>query len=985
MYPRLKLLSAMGVLAACAFSAAAPAANFAVTTPAEFQAALTAAASNGEDDTVQVAAGTYALAATLSYVAAANEGALTITGAGPATTILDGQDLVQVMSLDSTAAGGVTVEVVGLTFRNGAALSDGDTGGGLEIRTGSGGILVDNCAFLGNRSADDGGGLYARITNLNETPITVLDSLFDGNRTLGSGSDGGGAHISASGFAGVTVSGCEFIGNASQDAGGGLQVEGLDPGDIERVVGSVFLADNLFRNNSTEQVSSGEGGGADIAARSIDIRANQFYGNSGSAGGGAYLREFTSLSMVNSVFMGNRAAFGNGGGFAMPALLDGFVRLINNTVFGNTASARGGGGELRVGGTASFVEVYNSILWGNAAGETDELYIDNNPFNDAAGGARVALVANDRTADGIVVTCVAPICGVTLSDNVDLAPQLANETGPAYDPHLLPASPLIDAGDNGAPTLPSSDFEGDARVIGGTVDIGADEFTGAAPPPSADVSITLTDAPDPVASGERLTYTVTLTNAGPDGADAVSVSDALPAGTSFVSATPSQGSCSPAAGTASCSLGALPNGGSATITIVVDVTAEVGVTLSNVVTVNASTADPDLSNNSVIEQTQVVAPPELQADLQVAVAVTPSEPSVDDTLTWTVTVSNAGPDDEPGATLVVVLPTSAELESVTPTQGSCKVSSGGASCVLGPLADGGQATVTIVMTATEAGTLTLEATAQGELADEVTANNTAQGQAVVTDVVELVVKGKGGGGSFGWVELLGLAGLLLVRFGRRARDAVSLASLLFVVSLAGVPVAASADDAGWYAGASLGASSADYGSSDLARDLDKRGWTILDPRTDDSDTFWKAYVGYQVNSFIAVEVGYADLGEVETSYRAILPPSEIPDLLSDTLAVHPYLGSGWTASGLLSGSFAEDAFAVFARAGMFVWEADIEVKVVSGGTGKRKGDESGTDAMFGVGFDWRINPAWVVRVEWERYKLNDWVDVPSAGIVWRFR
>ena len=40
--------------------------------------------------------------------------------------------------------------------------------------------------------------------------------------------------------------------------------------------------------------------------------------------------------------------------------------------------------------------------------------------------------------------------------------------------------------------------------------------------------------------------------------------------------------------------------------------------------------------------------------------------------------------------------------------------------------------------------------------------------------------------------------------------------------------------------------------------------TILDPSTDDSDTFRKAFVGYEVNELFAVEAGYADLGEVRT-------------------------------------------------------------------------------------------------------------------------
>src|SRR5439155_26081575 len=59
----------------------------------------------------------------------------------------------------------------------------------------------------------------------------------------------------------------------------------------------------------------------------------------------------------------------------------------------------------------------------------------------------------------------------------------------------------------------------------------------------ADLSITKSDSPDPVAPGGTLTYTVAVTNGGPDPASAVKVTDALPSGTSFVSAGGSNWSC----------------------------------------------------------------------------------------------------------------------------------------------------------------------------------------------------------------------------------------------------------------------------------------------------------------------------------------------------------------------------------------------------------------------------------------------------------
>ena len=70
--------------------------------------------------------------------------------------------------------------------------------------------------------------------------------------------------------------------------------------------------------------------------------------------------------------------------------------------------------------------------------------------------------------------------------------------------------------------------------------------------------------------------------------------------------------------------------------------------------------------------------------------------------------------------------------------------------------------------------------------------------------------------------------------------------------------------------------------------------------------------------------------------------------------------------------------------GAVAWDSKTEVRVIEGGTGSVAGDDSGTDSVFGIGLEWQFNPQWSLTVDWERYKLNESLDVSSLGIKFRF-
>jgi uncharacterized repeat protein (TIGR01451 family) len=114
------------------------------------------------------------------------------------------------------------------------------------------------------------------------------------------------------------------------------------------------------------------------------------------------------------------------------------------------------------------------------------------------------------------------------------------------------------------------------------------------------------DNVDPVGAGGNVAYTIVVKNIGPspDTATGVVLHNVDPAGTSLVSATPSQGSCS-GSGPIDCSLGSLTEGATATVVVVVK-TSNPG-TITDTASVSATTGDPDPSNNSASQNTTVVA------------------------------------------------------------------------------------------------------------------------------------------------------------------------------------------------------------------------------------------------------------------------------------------------------------------------------------------------------------------------------------------
>jgi len=128
----------------------------------------------------------------------------------------------------------------------------------------------------------------------------------------------------------------------------------------------------------------------------------------------------------------------------------------------------------------------------------------------------------------------------------------------------------------------------------------------------ADLAITKTGSPDPVIAGNDLTYTVTVTNNGPDTATSVTVTDNLPAETTFVSCSSTGGGvCGGSGNNQTVTFASLASGQSETITFVANVSCSVadGTAINNTATVSSFTSDPDTTNDSATATTTVSNPP----------------------------------------------------------------------------------------------------------------------------------------------------------------------------------------------------------------------------------------------------------------------------------------------------------------------------------------------------------------------------------------
>src|SRR5205085_509806 len=189
-----------------------------------------------------------------------------------------------------------------------------------------------------------------------------------------------------------------------------------------------------------------------------------------------------------------------------------------------------------------------------------------------------------------------------------------------------------------------------------------------------DMSVTASDAPDPVAPDGNITYTVNVTNAGPDAAQNATMnvilnntlrwqSMTVPAGWSCPSLSVGHGA------TFTCTAASLPVGTSVFTIVMKAGAAEFGIsdqTISQTFTVTNSLSDPNGNNNTAVVQTAYVTP---DADLSVTASDAPDPVVAGQNITYTIAMTNAGPDAAPNAHLQIPLTANVNFQSFTAPEG----------------------------------------------------------------------------------------------------------------------------------------------------------------------------------------------------------------------------------------------------------------------------------------------------------------------------
>ena len=414
-HPRLISAVLALFLAAMCFQLPAMAGNFNVSDAAGLRAALLTAATNGEDDVIVLAAGTYATGGTTFTFLSNESNTLTLQGASGTTRdqlVLDGGGNSQVLHFGCVGSCGA-ITLRGLIVQNSQAVTASQSLILSDVNFSGSGVIAGSTLTVTDSTFSNGGvsaGSTVTVTNSTFTdytggaitgnPVTVTNSTFNNNT-----SSFGGAAINAIGE--VTVTNSSFNNNTSNFGGGSPSYGGgaitgnpvtvthssfrhntsSGNGGAINSAGSVTVTDSIFSDNIGGTIwwagdgpdfcrgYGGAGGGGAISGGAVIVTKSFFINNatnSKSYGGAIY----GHVSVNASSFTNNTANGGNGGAIYGSGTITNSV-FNNNTATLNDPTPYCGANRFPLNGrggaiisSSSPLIVSNNTFSGNSAGDS---------------------------------------------------------------------------------------------------------------------------------------------------------------------------------------------------------------------------------------------------------------------------------------------------------------------------------------------------------------------------------------------------------------------------------------------------------------------------------------------------------------------------------------------------------------------------------------------------------------------------------------
>jgi uncharacterized repeat protein (TIGR01451 family) len=421
----------------------------------------------------------------------------------------------------SPTGGTINVTLTGVTIQGGNTTANG---GGILVN-GSSNLTLNN-DIVQNNTAGNGGG----INDFGGAgTLTVTNSTVSGNSASGIAGGGG---ITLGGNGTLIMNNSLIANNSSRGTGPGGGIADFSFGDVF-ILGSEFL----------DNTAAGDGGGFfNTGAARLQFTASTFSNNqAGGNGGGIHLETALTAVLTNVTISGNSAGGSGGGGGLFWAAASGHITLQDDTIAFNSATNKGGG--VFVASAAGSLDAVNTIIAKNTATGGDPDVFDTVATDLMDGGGNFI---GDNTGASTSFPAGAPnvnssFVGTAGAALDPLLEPLADNGGTVLLPdgsHLLTHQDDPNNGNNGvrnrAPgglTSLTSDERG-FPVASGARDIGAFEFQ------NFDVAVSTSAPAGTLRAGQPATFTLTVTNNGPNTSRDVTLSATLPEGTTVIGATP---------------------------------------------------------------------------------------------------------------------------------------------------------------------------------------------------------------------------------------------------------------------------------------------------------------------------------------------------------------------------------------------------------------------------------------------------------------